>query len=79
MERRDNRPPQRSRAFPAEPRVERQLKCQNAGSSFPVVIIAPVAPTGPTNGIACLPRLPEVPPGQKLYPVLRFAGPHSRS
>jgi len=31
------------------------------------------------NGVACLPRLPAMPPGQKLYPVWRFAGPHSRS
>ena len=35
--------------------------------------------SGPINGVACLPRLPAMPPGQKLYPVWRFEGLHSRS
>ena len=32
--------------------------------------------SGPINGVACLPRLPEVPPGQKLYPVWRLEELH---
>ena len=38
-----------------------------------------ISTSDPINGVACSPRLPAVPPGQKLYPVWRSEGLHSRS